>query len=72
MIDAQRLEQLRVAGQAADWPLAGEIYIELSLGARGSRDRFQLEALAPYVRLRDAEGLAVIAENLRAALAEPH
>lgn len=63
MIEGERLGRLQHAG---DWALAGEAYIELSLAARGSADRFRVEALAPYVRLRDAEGIAAVIDELLA------
>ena len=66
MLHRERLERLGQAARAGDWALAGEEYIELSLAARGSRDRFLIEALAPYVRLRDANGIAKVVHELLA------
>lgn len=65
MIDSARLEQLRQAATAEDWPLAGELYIELSLAARGSSDRWRVEALAPCIRLRDSTSVVAVIAELR-------
>ena len=65
MVHVELLERLRQAARAGDWALAGEAYIELSLAARGSADRVRVEAIAPYVRLRDAEGVAFVVNELR-------
>jgi hypothetical protein len=64
MIDCPRLEGIRQAALSGDWALAGEAYIELSLAARGSADRFRVEAIAPYIRLRDAEGVVAAIDEL--------
>ena len=66
MIDAERLERIRRASRDGDWALAGEAYIDLSLAARGSADRFRVEAIAPHVRLRDAESIAAVIDELLA------
>ena len=66
MIDRERLELIRRASLDGDWALAGEAYIELSLAASGSTDSFCVEAIAPHVRLRDAEGLAAVIDELLA------
>ncbi|MDA0207511.1 MAG: hypothetical protein O2917_11265 [Acidobacteria bacterium] len=67
MFDFSRLEAVQQAAERNDWDAAGEAYIELSLQMRGTRDRFRIEVLAPYVRLRDAERVAAIARDLSAA-----
>lgn len=64
MLDRERLERLRETAAVEDWPLAGEIYIELSLETRGTSDRTRIERLARYVRLRDAAGLFVVVDEL--------
>lgn len=67
MFDFSRLEAVKQAAERNDRNAAGEAYIQLSLQTRGTRDRFRIEALAPYLRFRDAEGVAAIATDLWAA-----
>ena len=64
MIDGPRLEGIRQAACDGDWALTGGLYIELSLAARGSADRVRVEAIAPYIRLRDAEGIAAVVDEI--------
>ncbi len=66
MFDFSRLEAVKQAAERDDWNAAGEAYIQLSLQTRGTRDRFRIEALAPYLRLRDAERVTAIAKDLSA------
>ncbi len=67
MFDFSRLEAVKLVAERDDWNAAGEAYIQLSLQTRGTRDRFRIEALAPYLRLRDTERVAAIAQELSAA-----
>lgn len=60
----ERLQLLREAADRDDWSAVGEVYIELALEAGGRAAEFQIEALAPYVRLRDGEKLRLLVEEL--------
>ncbi|MDA0204943.1 MAG: hypothetical protein O3A53_12035 [Acidobacteria bacterium] len=71
MFDFSRLEAVRQAAERQDWNAAGDLYIDLSLQLRGTRDRVRVEALAPYVRLRDAEGIQAVVKELCAANERP-
>jgi hypothetical protein len=64
VFDFLRLEALKQAAERQDWNAAGDLYIELSLQTRGTRDRVRVEALAPYVRLQDAGGVGAVVKEL--------
>ena len=64
MLDVSRLQALKRAAEGQDWNAAGDLYIELSLQTRGTRDRVRVEALAPYVRLQDAGGVGAVVKEL--------
>jgi len=71
VFDLSRLEQVKQAAERQDWHAAGELYIALSLQMRGTRDRIRVEALAPYVRLQDADGVGAVVNELCAADERP-
>jgi len=60
------LQQLKTAAMANDWSTAGNVYIELSLGAPGMADRFRVEVLAPAIRLRDGEAVVALVDQIGA------
>ncbi len=64
VFDLSRLEAVKQAAERQDWNAAGDLYIELSLQTRGTPNRIRIEALAPYVRLRDAEGVGAVVKEL--------
>ena len=66
-----RVEAVRQAAERQDWNAAADLYIDLSLQMRGTRDRVRVEALAPFVRLRDAAGIDAVVRELRAADERP-
>jgi hypothetical protein len=67
MLDAKLMAQLRRAVMEEDWPNAGDVYIELTLAARGPIDRFRVNALRPYLGLRDWATVLALLEGLRHA-----
>ena len=71
VFDLSRLEAVKQAAERQDWNAAGDLYIELSLQTRGTRNRIRVEALAPYVRLRDAEGVGAVVKELSDADERP-
>ena len=67
VLDSPRVEAITQAAKCEDWNAAGNLYLELSLQTRGTRDRVRVEALAPCIRRRDAEGLQAVVKALLAA-----
>ena len=55
MLNRNKLNSIKRAARRDDWSVVGAIYLDLSLEI--AMDKFRLEALAPYVRLRDREKL---------------
>ena len=72
MLDRERMERLRESAAAEDWPLAGELYIELSHETRGTPDRVRIgnpSALRQDAgRNRPRDGSRGTAEERRAFL----
>jgi hypothetical protein len=67
MLDRLKLERLREASAADDWAAAADVCLKLSLESKGTKDEFNVEELALTVRLKDAERLAVIIDELIAS-----
>ena len=72
MLDAAMLGDLREAAIREDWLTADDLYLELVIGATDTPDSFLVEALAPSLRLRQADALAGLVgqllKRLRSAL----
>ncbi len=58
------LQQLRNAVERADWILAADVCLELSLAARSSLEPERVDELAKSVRLQDAERIAAIVSEM--------
>ncbi len=69
MLDQGNLKRLKQTSANGDWIEATDVAVELSLEAKGTPDEFFVEELELAVRLKDAERLAVVIDELnRAAL----
>jgi hypothetical protein len=55
VLNRNKLNNIKRAARRDDWSAVGAIYLDLSLEA--AMDKFLLESLASYVRLRDRERL---------------
>ena len=64
MIDQVKLRRLKQTSADGDWPAATDVALELSLDSKGTTDEFNVEELELAVRLKDAERLAVIIDEL--------
>ena len=64
MLDAALLGNLREATTREDWLRADDVYMELVIGATDTPYSFLVEALTPSLRLRQADALAGLVEQL--------
>ncbi len=61
MLNRNKLNSIKRAARRDDWSVVGAIYLDLSLEA--AMDKFCLESLAPFVRLRDREKLIQVVDE---------
>jgi hypothetical protein len=61
VLNRSKLNSIKRAARLDDWSVVGAIYLDLSLEA--ATDKFRLESLAPFVRLRDRERLIELVDE---------
>ena len=64
MCDQVKLRRLKQTSTDGDWVAATDVALELSLESKGTPDEFFIEELELAVRLKDAERLAMIIDEL--------
>ena len=67
MLDRVKLGRLKQVSAAGDWVAAADACLELSLASKGTKDEFFVEELELAVRLKDAERLEFIIDELAAS-----
>jgi hypothetical protein len=61
VLSRNKLSSIKRAARQEDWSVVGAIYLDLALEA--AMDKFRLDSVAPFVRLRDPERLIAIIDE---------
>jgi hypothetical protein len=61
VLSRNKIDSIKRAAQRDDWSDVGAIFLDLCLEAE--TDKFLLDSLAPYVRLRDGERLIQVVDE---------
>lgn len=64
MLEAERIEQLQQVVAAEDWIAAADVCLEIKLAVRTPLERTSADELAKAVRLRDADRIEDIIDEL--------